>query len=179
MTGCPRHWCENPDCGQEMIHRDNRRFYESASGLGQIVNRDGPRTFTVGDIDLYVRKWLGNSTLLRLVEHKQPEQPLKEQQRRTFKDLQQLFEHATVCPDSPLRLDPRSGIYVMRGHIFAEGSGRRATRLGPQCIWDPRDQRWFELPAQAAVFDWLDGRDPDLGLLAEALDSVDPGEVAG
>jgi hypothetical protein len=157
--GCPRHWCENSECGQEMIHRDNRRFYESASGFGQIVNRDGPRTFTVGDIDLYVRKWFGSTTLLRLIEHKQPGQPIKDQQARTLTDLDHLFGLGIEHPSTRLRLDPRSGIYVMRGEIFAEASGRRATRLGPQRVWSIRERRWFELDSQAAVFDWLNGKE--------------------
>lgn len=157
MSGCPRHWCENPECGQEMIHRDNRRSYESASGFGQIVHRDGPRTFTVGDVDLYVRKWFGSTTLLRLIEHKQPGQLIKPQQGRTLQDLDDLFALAIDQPTARLRLDSRSGVYIMRGDIFAESNGRRATRLGPQQVWSVRERRWFELYEQAHVFAWLNG----------------------
>ena len=45
---CQRTYC--PDCDEELIHRDHRHFYESASALGQIIHRM-KRTFTYGDID--------------------------------------------------------------------------------------------------------------------------------
>lgn len=153
---CQRTFCQ--DCDLELIHRDNRKRYESASGLGQIVHRDGPRTFTVGDVDLYLRKWLGGATLLRLIEHKQPAQAIKEQQAITLSMLDSLFEHAIGCTDAPVRLDPRSGVYIMRGEIFAEPSGRRKTSLGPQRVWNPRHQGWSELPSQIDVFRWMDGK---------------------
>ena len=151
---CRRTFCD--DCRRELIHRDNRKHYESASGLGQIVHRDGPRSFTVGDVDLYLRKWLGGATLLRLIEHKQPSQVINEPQAITLRMLDSIFEHAINCTDPPLRLDPRSGVYVMRGEIFAEASGHRKTHLGPQRLWDPRTQQWTELESQAEVFAWMD-----------------------
>lgn len=148
---CRRTFCE--DCGAEMIHRDNRKFYESASGFGQIVSRDGPRTFTVGDVDLYVLKFLGRRPLLRLIEHKQPGAALKPMQKKALQTLVVVFEAAIDAG----ALDSRSGVYLMRGPIYAKPNGKRETMLGPQEIWDPRQQKSFEL-TQENVFAWMDGR---------------------
>jgi hypothetical protein len=152
---CPRTFC--PGCDEEMIHRDNRRHYESASGLGQIISRDGPRTFTVGDIDLYLWKDLLGRELIRLLEHKQPGQPLKAMQQKVLRRLEALIAHAIDCERSPIRLDQTSGVYVLRGLILAQPDGRRKTELGAQRVWNPRSG-WFDLPSQRAVFRWLDGQ---------------------
>jgi hypothetical protein len=151
---CLRTFCSR--CEEEMIHRDNRRAYESASGIGQIVSRDAPRTFTVGDVDLYVLKFLGSSVLLRLLEHKQPASPVKPMQRKALRLLDELFAIALRAPDS--RFHPASGVYLMRGAIGAEREGRRATYLdGPQELWNPR-LGGTTLETQSDVFAWLDGR---------------------
>lgn len=138
-----------------MIHRDNRRAYESASGFGQIVSRDAPRDFTAGDVDLYVRTWLGDQTLLRLLEHKQPAQAIKAQQARVLHDLDALIAHAIECPNAPLRLHPESGVWLVQGQIVARTSGRRATEFGgPQRVWNRR-YGWRELSTAAEVFTWM------------------------
>lgn len=149
---CRRHFCE--DCGDEMIHRDHRKSYESASGFGQIVSRDGPRTFTVGDVDLYVLKFLGRRPLLRLVEHKQPGAPIKPMQKRALQILVVVFEAAIEVG----ALEAGSGVYLMRGEIYANPNGQRETRLGPQHVWDARRRKWFQLESQEDVFAWMDGR---------------------
>lgn len=149
---CRRTFCE--DCGDEMIHRDHRKGYESASALGQIVSRDGPRTFTCGDVDLYVLKLLGRRPLLRLIEHKQPGAPIKPMQKRTLQVLVVMFESAIEAG----ALDPRSGIYLMRGQVEAEPDGKRKTRLGRQRIWDARQREWFTCESQEDVFAWMDAR---------------------
>ena len=151
---CRRHWCK--DCGDEMIHRDHRKGYESASAFGQVVSRDGPRTFTVGDIDLYVLKLLGRRPLLRLVEHKQPGAPIKPMQKKTLSILNVVFAAAIEAG----ALHPQSGIYLMRGEVYASPNGRRETRLGRQRVWDAQRQVWFMLESQEEVFTWMDGRTP-------------------
>ena len=153
--GCPRSFC--PSCDEEMIHRDHRRFYESASGFGQIVSRDGPRSFTVGDVDLYHWKSLGDIQILRLLEHKQRDQPIKPMQRKVLRFLETVIAHATDCPLSPLRLHPSSSAYIFRGDIHAESNGRRKTWMGSQNVWNPRSG-WFHLGDQTEVFAWLDGQ---------------------
>ena len=156
MSGCPRTFCSS--CDGEMIHRDNRRGYESASALGQIVSRDGPRTFTVGDVDLYVVKFLGAQVLLRLLEHKQPTAALKPMQRAALQLLDACIATAIAHPLAPKPLHPASGVYLIRGEVGAETSGRRATCLaGPQRLWNPR-AGWHQLESQDQVFAWMDGR---------------------
>lgn len=156
MSGCPRTFC--PNCDGEMIHRDNRRGYESASALGQIVSRAGPRTFTVGDVDLYVLKFFGREVLLRLLEHKQPAAPVKPMQRETLRLLDACLAAAIEHPLSPKPLHAASGVYLIRGEVGAEPSGRRATCLaGPQRVWNPR-AGWHTLETQDQVFAWMDGK---------------------
>lgn len=154
---CGRTFCDS--CGQEMIHRDHRRSYESASGFGQIVSREGPVQLTVGDVDLYVRKWLRSKTLLRLVEHKQPDQALKDQQARALVDLDALIRHATTCPEAPLKMDRRSGVFVLRGEIEpATTRYQETTFAGPQTLYKPDESAIATLPDAETVFAWMEGR---------------------
>lgn len=137
MNGCPRHFCVA--CDQEMIHRDNRHTWESSSTIGQIISRDGPRTFTFADLDGVIRLWLGQRdgrTLLRLIEHKQPTAKFKDPQKQVLRDLAALLNHALGCPSSPMRLHPESGLFVIYGPVSAEETDHRKTVLaGPQRIY--------------------------------------------
>ena len=159
---CRRTFC--PDWDEEMIHRDHRKHYESASGLGQIISREAPRTLTTGDVDQYVRKWLGDMTLLRLIEHKQPDQELKAQQQRALTDLDRIVRHATGDPN--LHLDPRSGVYIMRGEIGAATSARREAQFeGKQVLYDVRGNVIFEPRDRRQLWDWLDGKEISLAAI--------------
>ena len=168
-----RHFC--PGCGQELIHRDNRKPWESASAFGQIIWRTGPVRITCGDIDFYVWKSLPGGELLRLVEHKQPSSPLKEMQSKVLLLLDSIVRHAAACPEfSDYTLDPRSGVYVIRGLIQADPDGRRATNFhGSQIVskavagtfervngrFAPGQARLLETPEH--VFRFLEGTTPD------------------
>ena len=135
-----RHFC--PGCGQELIHRDNRKFYEAASTVGQIVNRIGPVQITCGDVDLYVLKFLHRRDLLFLVEHKQPGSPLKPGQTEVLRRLDSIIRHATTCPHyayardhRAVRLDTRSGVYIIRGAVHAGDDQYRTTNFqGAQTV---------------------------------------------
>jgi hypothetical protein len=86
-------------CGEETIHRDHRRGYESASALGQIVWREGPKKMSAADIDLATLKLLSNGQrLLRLNEQKQPDHSLG-------------WSQGQICgnpdPDAPVKHDGR------------------------------------------------------------------------
>ena len=106
---CRRTYC--PDCDQEMIHRDNRKPYESASAFGQIIYRTMPRTFTFGDIDSYYFK--RSMRLLRLIEHKQPHQILKAPQWEAL----DILARAVDAYIPTVGLHPDSGLYVIRGEL--------------------------------------------------------------
>jgi len=136
MRRCPRAFCGA--CDQEMIHRDNRKSHESASALGQIVwrlQRLGYRGFTIGDIDLSIRRGSRRTgrTLLRLVEQKQPGHKFEEPQQQTLHDLDVVIRHAVGCHVSGLArdataLDPGSGVFVLRADIGEKpGLTQRAT----------------------------------------------------
>jgi hypothetical protein len=164
MKGCPRHFC--PVCGEEMIHRDHRHGDESSSTIGQITHREGPRTFSLADLDGVIRLWLGASdgrTLLRLFEHKQPDAKLKEPQLHILRDLADVLNHAIVCALSPIRLHPESGLFMIYGRVGAAENGRRPTRLeGPQRIYRvARDGTRFRqrlvavTESHAEFFRWL------------------------
>jgi len=126
---CRRTFC--PDCDQEMIHRDHRKSYESASALGQIIHRQGPKQVTVGDLDLYCAKWFMSKNdpcihgVLRLLEHKQSGQAIGALQKSVLTALHEIFDIAINNPSAKLQLDPRSGVYIIRGPIGAATSARR------------------------------------------------------
>jgi hypothetical protein len=147
---CRRTFCD--DCGQELIHRDHRNGYESASALGQIIHRM-KHTFTVGDIDLYYFKRA--LRLLRLLEHKQPGQSRKGPQNEVLNLLDRIIAHYVDCTG---QLHPHSGVYVMQGLVDAAAEGRHATRLGgPQVVTNERLDSSLGIADELELFDWLDG----------------------
>lgn len=149
MTCGGRHYC--PTCDEELIHRDHRQSWESASALGQIIHRM-KRTFTFGDIDGYTLK--RTHRLLRFIEHKQPDQALKFAQGEALAVLDRVIAHYVAC--QPGDLNPQSGVYVMRGPIDAATTGRRETRLaGPQVVTNARLGEAV-LADEMALFAWLD-----------------------
>jgi len=158
--GCGRTFCGG--CGEEMIHRDHRQSYESASALGQIVGREGPVNISVTDIDLVARKGLQNGAqLLRIIEQKQPKHQLRRPQRETLKLLDACIGHCVHCEAAKdLVLDKRSGLYLMVGHIDGETSGRRTTRFnGPQIVTKFSDGRDKRLETHEEFFELLDPED--------------------
>lgn len=156
---CQRQFCNG--CGRELIHRDRKKPWESSSGLGQVISRSGPRDVSTGDIDHYVRKWLPPVTLFRIVEHSWPDASEKTQQQRALKDLSAILAHAVECPESPIKLDARSGVFLLKGEIRVVGKAKR-TELGPQhlsrILQDGTVELLAVLETQAEVFDWLEGR---------------------
>jgi hypothetical protein len=156
---CGRTFCRS--CDEEMIHRDHRRGYESASAFGQYVLHL-PHTFTCGDVDLYLATWIGAETLLRLVEHKQPGMALKPGQRRVLELFDYCLAHAATCPNSERRLHPLSGAYVLRGLAAGERSGKQRVKLsGPQSVarvTAPANEV-ASLTTRRELYAWVDGRE--------------------
>lgn len=148
---CGRHCC--PDCGEDLIHRDNRRHWESASAFGQIVWLRGPVRLTTGDIDHYAAVFHRDKPdLLRIIEHKTPRQTLSRVQWKVLRTL-------ALALDS-LPLDPRSGVYIVRGEIGRCGDS--INFRGPQDVEKfsiALDQfhHVTSLDDDEAVFRWLEG----------------------
>ncbi|HYW27702.1 MAG TPA: hypothetical protein VE953_26255 [Terriglobales bacterium] len=123
-----------------MIHRDNRAPWESSSTLGQIIWRSGPRgNFGGGDVDYYWHQSgehrADGRAYLRVFEHKQVAAKEKHSQSVTLDDLALLIDHGITCPESPVLLDPRSGLYLVRGPLTIQDNGRKGTCFGgPQEI---------------------------------------------
>lgn len=134
MSGCGRQWCSK--CAEELIHRDHRRGYESASALGQIIWREGPALLSVTDLDVAARKGMRDgSQLLRVIEQKQPGHKFERAQGQTLELIDACIVHTAQCDAADVRLHPRSGVYVIRGEIAAATSGRLQTTFrGPQQI---------------------------------------------
>jgi hypothetical protein len=125
---CRRAFCR--DCDEALIHRDNRKFYESASAFGQIIHREGPRETTVGDIDLYMDTRYYDASLFRIVERFQSTSPLKDRQRIALSALDSFIKHAAECPlFTRLPLLEGSGVCIVRGELYSESSGRRKTEF--------------------------------------------------
>lgn len=161
MKSCGgRHFC--PGCDEELIHRDHRKGWESASAFGQIVWRDGPKLLTTGDIDHYAAAFSRNGpSLLRLIEHKQPEQVLKPMQEKVLLLLGDVMQHAIECPHFTGSLDLRSGVFVVRGSVTAESEGTRRTFFeGTQEVSRATADGFLEvgeLEDAERVFRWLEG----------------------
>lgn len=160
-AGCPRAYCAA--CDEEMIHRDHRGPKESASALGQIVGREGPVNLAVTDLDLVARKGLKDGMqLLRLIEQKQPDHTLRPAQEKTLRLIDRAILHCIQCPDAQgLRLDHRSGLYLLRGHIAGETLGNRRTQFaGPQRLIQVRTNKYRDLDDHEELFELLDPEDP-------------------
>jgi hypothetical protein len=136
-----------------MIHRDNRKPWESASGLGQIVHREGPTFIAVGDVDLYVGKlWPPGGPVIRLIEQKQANQVLGNAQEATLK----LLDKAIRAYAATGHLNPHheSGVFLLRGSIgMWKGKvnflGRtfKVLRMDGSIALEP--------PRRKQLFDWL------------------------
>jgi hypothetical protein len=160
MAGCGRQWCKG--CGEELIHRDHRKAYESASALGQIVGREGPVNVSVTDLDLVSRKGLRNGEqLVRFVEQKQPAHTLRTGQEVTLRLIDACFDHCSHCPGATdLHIDRRSGLILVRGHIAGSTTARRETRFdGAQTVVHVRSGRKTVVSCHEEFFRLLDPED--------------------
>lgn len=168
MSGCGRHFCDK--CGEELIHRDHRKMYESSSALGQIVSREGPKNISVADIDLASLKLLKNGNgnynnnikkLLRIIEQKQPDHSLKGPQRNILYLIDAIIQHCLSCPKAiDLKLDERSGVYIIRGLIDGAINGKRETKFnGSQIIEKLSNGQKFEIFTHEIFFQFLDPLD--------------------
>lgn len=145
----------DPVTGEELIHRDNRRLWESASALGQIIWRCGPSALTFIDIDGAIYK--RSLRLLRIIEHKQPGQSLKGPQFELLHILAIAIENARM--NGILHAD--SGVFVLRGKISAEQGGHRKTFIdGETETFQIKNGRLIPgpmLPDAEELFRWLEG----------------------
>jgi hypothetical protein len=128
-VSCGHQFCEK--CDSLLIHLLHRQGFESASGLGQIIWRDMPRTFACGDVDLYLHVRALN--LVRFIEHKQPAQKVGDAQKRFLILLASLIEH---CREQ-FKLHEKSGVFVIRGAL--EAGRKRIGFSGPQTIYQVRN----------------------------------------
>jgi hypothetical protein len=169
MRNCPRIFCTAADCGEEMIHRDNRRFYESASAFGQIVNRPparggAPRDFGCGDVDLFIHRQRFGITLLRWIEHKQPRHKFEESQRHSLSDFDRLLRHSVEHPPDGLVLHPDCGVFVLRGPLIVptQDNPHRRVDFAPgevQTLESPDGTEIRRFDSRADLYDWMRGLD--------------------
>jgi len=142
-----------------MIHRDHRKRYEASSALNQIFSREGPVELTVGDIDTYVAKWFDDLCLLRIIEHKLPNQPIKPMQAKVLLLLSELIHHA-VAHDL-FGLAPGSGVFIMRGNVAAETEGRRKVDFeGRQTVMDISGHPVLEADRHDSIWNWCCAQTP-------------------
>jgi hypothetical protein len=114
------------------------------------------RTFTYMDIDGCAYK--RTMRLLRFVEHKQLDQSAKYAQSEALATIDRLIAHYIDCPAAPNDLHPRSGVYIMRGHVDAADSARHECQLaGPQVVTNPRLGR-ITIADESDLYEWLEGR---------------------
>jgi hypothetical protein len=111
-----------------LIHRDHRKWWESASSFGQLVARLGPHEYTGGDVDwVGERRLRDGRLLLRLIEHKQLDMLRdKRPQLLLQHHLAMVLDHARSCPAfTVIRLHPDSGFYQVVGPLQGIVNGRR------------------------------------------------------
>lgn len=160
MSGCGRQFC---GCGQELIHRDHRHGYESSSALGQIVSREGPLKLSAADIDLVTLKGLRDGRrLIRVLEQKQPTHGFKPGQQEILQILDGALTHCKTCPTADLlKLDARSGVFIIHGNIAAADSPRKETVLhGEQTIRQLSTGAEWVASSHEDLFRFLDPEDP-------------------
>lgn len=167
MTGgCPRTFCDG--CGEELIHRDNRKFYESASAFGQIIGRrpdlgGAPRDFGCGDVDLFVHRSRQGMVLLRWVEHKQPGHKYEASQQQSLSDFDLVLKNAIAHPPSGLILHPDSGVFIVRGPLLVPDElnpHRKVDFGGSQQLCTPAGDQIREFTSRVDLYRWLRGLDP-------------------
>lgn len=152
---CGRQFC--PRCGQELIHRDNRHGHESSCAINTIVQRQGPPLITLIDIDSCVLKTIGRRHVLRVIEHKQPQQWMKPGQQLILTLLDCCLRY---CAEHGLwGLAEGSGSYVMRGQMIASDGPFREVDFdphgGPQTIHTPQGDLVRQFRQRAEFYDWL------------------------
>lgn len=93
--------------------------------------------------------------MLRWIEHKRTGQKFEEAQQRALIDFDAIIRHAIECPNTPVRLDQGSGVFVVRSgfadglpvHVFierisADGKWERSSELTAERLgrWLPRGE---------------------------------------
>jgi hypothetical protein len=89
------------------------------------------------DADIVSRKQLKSGrTLLRFIEQKNKTHKYDGPQRTTLRFIDAIIRHCIECDDAEsLRIDPKSGVYIIRGEIAAATTSRRETDfIGDQTI---------------------------------------------
>jgi hypothetical protein len=140
-----------------MIHRDHRQADESSSALGQIIHQEAPREMTVGDLDLYVMKYRGNIANFKGLEHKNPNQAVGRMQAGVLQILDGLIQHAIVNPPDNIRLDPDSGIFIVRGALSEGEISKRVDFSGPQIVKRLDGSTALAPKSRKEFYDWLNG----------------------
>jgi hypothetical protein len=141
-----------------MIHRDHRKSYESASAFGQIMHNQGPRQLTAGDLDLYTAKWIGRKLLLKLLEHKQPDQQIGAMQAKVLMALDRVLRAAVINRPPGLELHPDSGVFILRGPLEAQTEGRKKVDFaGPQIVERLDGTIVLKPKTRGELFDWING----------------------
>jgi hypothetical protein len=145
---CRRQYC--PDCGEELIHRDHRKGWESSSSFGAIIRRIGPSEITVGDIDCYLDKCEDN--VLRIIEHKQTDARLGRQQEIALRKIDQCVRAAIAqCV-----LDPRSGVFLIRGCLHGSNHGQREVDFaGRQIVYSLDGEIILSPKTRQELWDWV------------------------
>jgi hypothetical protein len=154
---CGRQFC--PICDEELIHRDHRQSREASSSLNTLFHREGPFNMAVGDIDSYCEATVDGLYLLRILEHKQPNQELSGAQKKVLEHLDACIRHAIAHPPPGLRLHPDSGVFIVRGPLDAEIRGRRKVNFtGRQIVYRLDESVALEPQTRIEFYDWVYGR---------------------
>jgi hypothetical protein len=152
MNKCGHQFC--PKCGELLIHLLHRSGFESASGFGQVVWREGPARIACGDVDLYVL--VRAMRLLRIIEHKQIGQRMGECQRTVLVLLAALIELGR----KQFRLHDDSGVFAISGAV--EANPKRIGFASEQKIYQVKDGAFSKIltcTEPEELYRWLEATD--------------------
>lgn len=156
---CGRQFCKN--CGQELIHRDRRKAYESSSALGQVLWRCGPSQIGVADIDAITEyTQIDKQVRLRVIEHKQPDHKFDWSQKQILNRLAEIFLCAINNPASlSFKLSEFSGVYVLKCRAEAKDTPLKETGLLGEVVIEKLgpngNVRTKKLKNESEFFQWL------------------------
>jgi hypothetical protein len=97
--------------------------------------------------------------LLRLIEHKQPDQELGGAQKTVLRHLDACIRHCIGNPPPGFKLHPESGVFILKGPLEAERKGNHKVNFsGQQIVYRVDGSKALEPKTRKELFDWIRGR---------------------
>ena len=129
-----------PDCGDKMIHQENRGFAESSSGYGNHIRDHRTKKQFFMDVDGVLCKMANG--MVRIIEHKKPGRPLKKSQLCILPILQKGIELLIDRGEDGLHKE--SGVFVVRSEPPWDCAEVTSIKTGETVVMDADLYKRFE-----------------------------------